>query len=52
MEQEMADLNRHLQDFPGICYRSKLFLGYSVFKLVYFFQTRSVCLNLGQFVSK
>ena len=37
--------------FISICYRSKLFLGYSIFKLVYFFQTRSISLNLGQFVS-
>ena len=28
------------------CYRSKLSLGYSIFKLVYF-QTRSFCLELG-----
>ena len=34
-----------------ICYRSKLFLGYSIFKLAYFFQTRSICLNLGQLVN-
>ena len=34
-----------------VCYRSKLFLGYSIFKLVYCFQTRSICLNLGQFFS-
>ena len=31
------------------CYRSKLFLSYSIFKLVHFFQTRSICLNLDQF---
>ena len=35
-----------------ICYRSKLFLGYSIFKLVHFFKTRSICLNLGQFLFK
>ena len=34
-----------------ICYRSKLFLVYSIFKVVYVFQTRSICLNLGHFVS-
>ena len=33
-----------------MCYRSKLFLGNSIFKLVYFFQTRSIIsLNLDQF---
>ena len=33
-----------------ICYRSKWFLGYSTFKLVYcFFQTWSICFNLDQF---
>ena len=45
---------QRLPPFKGqycICYKSKLFLGYSIFKLVYFFQTRSICLNLGQFVS-
>ena len=32
------------------CYRSKLFLCYSLLKRVYFFfQTRSICFNLGQF---
>ena len=30
----------------NICFRSKLFLGYSILKLVYFFQTRSICFNL------
>ena len=40
-----------------ICYKSKLFLGYSIFKLVYFFQTKVnlsqprsiICFNLDQF---
>ena len=27
----------------------QLFLAYSIFKLVYFFQIRSICFNLGQF---
>ena len=31
------------------CCRSKLFLSYSIFKLVLFFPTRSICLNLDQF---
>ena len=26
-----------------------VFLGYSIFKLVYFFKTTSICLNLDQF---
>ena len=38
--------------YECMCYRSKLILGYSVFKLVYFFQTRSICLNLAQFFFK
>ena len=35
----------------SICYRSKLFLGNSIFKLVYFFQNRLNFFNLGQFAS-
>ena len=42
--------------FISICYRSKLFLGYSIFKLVFFFsnqvnksQPRSICFNLDVF---
>ena len=55
----------NIQDISYIFYRSKLFLGYSIFKLVFFFfkpgqfvstlvnffQTRSTCFNLGQLVS-
>ena len=33
------------------CYWSKLFLVDSILKLVYVFQTRSICFNLSQFVS-
>ena len=46
-------------DFSCIRYRWKLFLGYSVFKLVYFFsihvnlsQPRSICFKLDQLVFK
>ena len=39
--------------YECMCYRSKLILGYSIFKLVLFFQTRSIiCLNLAQFFLK
>ena len=38
--------------YECMCYRSKLILDYSIFKLVYFFQTRSICLNLAQFFFK
>ena len=50
-------LNYHRERFGKLTFRalalrqSELFLGYSSFELVYFFQTRSICLNLAQFVS-